>query len=873
MKLKSILWLIALNLPLLAGSVYSQPTSVSNSTLNSEGVNQWVNIGPEGGTADDIVYDPANPQIAFCIVDHQVFKSNDGGLSWTFALSKLTDDQLLRHLAVGQSNDTLIIYAAGNKLFKSVDRGSTWDQLTISNSITDNNDIIVDPMDPDVVYIAAQNGVFKSLDAGETWADMNNGLTYTNISQLAISPANHNVIYAACGEEPLIYRTTNTDTAWSVVYKGEIDVGNYTGTIAIDPTNADIVYASVWGEDSFLKTTDGGTTWSHISSEGGASCLVVDPIFPNVLYFGRFSGMFYKSYDGGNNWTKLSDGRTSFGDITCIEINDIDNSQLLLGTFGCIFKSIDSGLHWKEAITGLHHLNIQTIVFDYNYPNSIFLGAHGRGFLKSIDHGSTWNTKNRDFLENDYTIFSIAINPHSPNELLCGSNNFLYKSIDGGESWSLSTSGINEAPGGAIGSIVFDPVNANVIYVGIKADFPFPIPEDKKVYKSIDGGSSWTSMSNGITHTDVQALLLNPQNTSILYAGTFGGGIFKITNGAVSWTAVNNGIDDLDILTLAMDPNNPNIIYAGTANGQVYKTTDGSNSWQTINSPDSNHRIQILLINPDNSNQIFCGTDYGFFVSQDAGESWYAFNTNLTNRDIRAIALDPTDSRIVYAGTYGGSVFRTMISPEILIGPSKLSFGEVAVDSSKTLYVSLVNSSPMLNLQVNKLVIEGADSADFSYTGPGSFSLVPMETRGVEVVFSPKSVGGKSAFLEIIHNGASSPDTVKLSGVAVSAVGIDDFSQRHLPQRFTLYPNYPNPFNPTTTIRFDMPKEVRTTIRVYDLLGREVRTLTDRSYGPGTHSVVWDGKDEQGKLLPSGEYFVRMQAGDFVAVRKVLLLK
>lgn len=94
-----------------------------------------------------------------------------------------------------------------------------------------------------------------------------------------------------------------------------------------------------------------------------------------------------------------------------------------------------------------------------------------------------------------------------------------------------------------------------------------------------------------------------------------------------------------------------------------------------------------------------------------------------------------------------------------------------------------------------------------------------------------------------------------------------------LPTVFNLLPNYPNPFNPTTTIRFDVPVASDVRLRIFNLRGQEVRTLVDTRYVPGHHTVMWNGQDNYGQQVSSGVYFVHMRAGDFVTVKKAALVR
>ncbi|MCD6165493.1 T9SS type A sorting domain-containing protein, partial [bacterium] len=104
-------------------------------------------------------------------------------------------------------------------------------------------------------------------------------------------------------------------------------------------------------------------------------------------------------------------------------------------------------------------------------------------------------------------------------------------------------------------------------------------------------------------------------------------------------------------------------------------------------------------------------------------------------------------------------------------------------------------------------------------------------------------------------------------------LNIKNQSTSYLPSSFKLYQNYPNPFNAFTTINFQIPKSSKVTIKIYDILGREVRTLVDYFYSAGNHSTTWDGLDNLGHKVSSGVYFYCMESIDFKEVKKALLLK
>ncbi len=104
-------------------------------------------------------------------------------------------------------------------------------------------------------------------------------------------------------------------------------------------------------------------------------------------------------------------------------------------------------------------------------------------------------------------------------------------------------------------------------------------------------------------------------------------------------------------------------------------------------------------------------------------------------------------------------------------------------------------------------------------------------------------------------------------------VDVPNISSTYFLNDFALRHNFPNPFNMTTTILFDVPKTTHITIKIYNLLGREVKTLVDRTYQPGSHTIFWNGSDDNEMPVTSGVYFAHMRSQDFLTVKKMLLLK
>ena len=121
----------------------------------------------------------------------------------------------------------------------------------------------------------------------------------------------------------------------------------------------------------------------------------------------------------------------------------------------------------------------------------------------------------------------------------------------------------------------------------------------------------------------------------------------------------------------------------------------------------------------------------------------------------------------------------------------------------------------------------------------------------------------------INHRGERLTVTTENSGYITD---VDD-NRPGMPDAFRLHPNYPNPFNPTTTISYDLPENTRVVLRIYDTRGQEVRSLVDEFQESGYRNVRWDGKDDRGICVSSGLYMYKISAGDFTSSRKCLLMK
>src|SRR5207244_10968909 len=118
------------------------------------------------------------------------------------------------------------------------------------------------------------------------------------------------------------------------------------------------------------------------------------------------------------------------------------------------------------------------------------------------------------------------------------------------------------------------------------------------VFKTTNGGGSWTAVNTGLTNFQVTALAIDPQTPATVYAGT-ANGVFKSTDGGMSWSAVNTGLNNyLYVFTLAIDPQTPTTLYAGANGGGVFKSSNGGGSWGGVNSGLAARRVAARAVDP-----------------------------------------------------------------------------------------------------------------------------------------------------------------------------------------------------------------------------------------------------------------------------------
>jgi photosystem II stability/assembly factor-like uncharacterized protein len=379
----------------------------------------------------------------------------------------------------------------------------------------------------------------------------------------------------------------------------------------LNPAGSALIYSTYLGgigeDTAYAVAADAAGNAYVTGSTSSANFPTAAPLQP--AFHGK---TFFRSTNGGSNWSSLNTGLPAHLLVTGIAIDPTQPSILYAGTVGGVYKTTNGGASWSAVL----NTSSSALAIDPVHPTTIY--STGAGVSKSTDGGATWAASgNLSQVTN-----TIVIDPMMPSTLYAGTNGEgVYKSTDGGATWFSSRTSFNR---NTILTLAIDPSNTATIYAGLlgAADFG--------VYKSTDGGFSWNGPLLQFGRFSIDALVIDPHTPATIYAGTeFGPGIFKTTDGGLTWAFASNGLDSRDVLALAADPVMPNTIYAGTVVG-VYKTTDGGANWFAVNNGLTSFAVQALAI--DSAATLYAGTYRAldvFVTKMNASGSALVYSTYL----------------------------------------------------------------------------------------------------------------------------------------------------------------------------------------------------------------------------------------------------
>jgi hypothetical protein len=370
----------------------------------------------------------------------------------------------------------------------------------------------------------------------------------------------------------------------------------------------------------------------------------------------------------------------------------------------------------------------------------------------------------------------------------------------------------------------------------------FAATENVGVSFSTNNGTNWTVVNTGLPASPfVHSLVASGTN---LFASVSSRGVYLSTNNGTNWTEVNNGLTDTRVMALDVSGTN---LFVATLGG-IFGSTNNGTSWTLVSTDLMSTSVPSLAISGTN---VFAGTDgRGVFLSTNNGVNWAAVNNGFPTPTTTTVHSLLVNGANVFAGYHRGVVLSTNN------GSSWATMNTGFPNATINVQALVVSSGNLFAATSGSGVFRSTNSG----TGWATFNTGLLNTT----VFS-LAVVGTNLFAGTVGSG------VWRILVPTSVKEVDG----RTPEKFSLEQNYPNPFNPTTNIRFQIPEvrghksEVsRVTLKVFDMLGREVATLVNENLKSGSYETTFDANG-----LASGIYYCRLQTKGFAETRKMMLVR
>lgn len=699
--------------------------SLTAQTIDTTLINglEYRGIGPfRGGRSGAVTGVPSNPNLFyFGSTGGGVWKTENAGTTWKNISDKFFGGSIG---AVEVSSwDPNVIYvgtgeetvrgnvSSGNGMWKSEDAGVTWKFIGLEDSrhITD---IVIHPKNPDLVYASClghlygpneMRGIYRSKDGGKTWERILFISKEVGTVDIVMDPNNPRILYAAAwrvirkpytfesgGEGSGLWKSTDGGDTWKNLTGNKGLPKGIIGKIGVtvSPANSNRVYAIVEAEDGgVFRSDNGGETWRKMNDDRNLrqrawyyTRIYADTKDVDKVYVLNVS--FWRSKDGGKSFESIS---TPHGDHHDLWINPDNPDIMIIGDDGGAQVTVDGGKSWST------YYNQPTAQFyrvttDNHFPYRIY-GAQQDNSTVRILH----RTEGGSIGERDWETTAgaesgwLAPDPKN-NDIVYGGNYGGYIGMMNhktGESRTVNVWPDNPIGHGAEGMkyrfqwnfpLMFSIHDPNVLYAA-----------GNILFKTTNGGESWTAISPDLTRNDatklkpsggpitkdntsveyyctIFALAESPLKQGIIWAGSDDGLIHVTTDNGNKWNNVTPPKNLLpewaQINSIEADPFNEGGLYVAATRYKLddyspylLRTTDFGKTWKKITGGiNTKHFTRVIRADSKRKGLLFAGTEEGMYVSFNDGESWQSFQQNLPIVPITDLTIKNEDLIVATQG-------------------------------------------------------------------------------------------------------------------------------------------------------------------------------------------------------------------------------
>ena len=541
-------------------------------------------------------------------------------------------------------------------VYRSYDGGTTWENVLFVSDSTGAASVVINPQNPDEVYATmwraerkpwtiisggTEGGLFKSIDGGTTWSQLTVGLPDSLIGKMdvSLSPSNPNRVYLlaeAPGDASGLYRSddggesfTHVNNQPSLTFRPF-----YYTHVDADPVNEDVVYVS---NEGFYKSVDGGQSFARIlTPHGDHHALWINPEDPDYLFQGNDGGATV-SLDGGLSWSSITNQATA--ELYHVVVDNQhpywlygeqqDNSTIMIPSLPpTASRPLSPKQHWKAAAgceTG-------PLAVHPEKPHIVYGGCKGR--FSRLNHQTgqeqqywvyphfNYGHATEDMPFRFQRTAPIEISPHNP-DVIYHASQFVHRTTNEGKNWQVISpdlTAFEPDKQGYSGEPITRDITGEEIYSAIYQVRESPLREgvlwtgsnDGLIYISQDGGENWTNITSPLVPPGgrIQTIEPSPHSSSTAY---------------------------IAIYRYMLDDWAPYII----------KTSDFGDTWTLLTDSTSgfpmDHPTRVVREDPDREGLLYAGTEFGLFVSLDDGTSWQPFQNNLPATPVTDIRIHRKD--------------------------------------------------------------------------------------------------------------------------------------------------------------------------------------------------------------------------------------
>ncbi|MBI3189845.1 MAG: T9SS type A sorting domain-containing protein, partial [Ignavibacteriales bacterium] len=715
-------------------------------------------------------------------------------------------------------NNMYASWRGGSTLYKSTNRGvSFFSSGSFSTVGAWNAPFVISPSNPSVIYFGKQK-IFRTTNAGSSWSATNSNINIDGNPTLsmAISKTNENIVYigtAPYATRAQVWKTINGGTSWQNITGTLPD--RYPNDIIVDPNNSDIAYVAFggFGSGHFYKTTDGGTSWTNITGilpDVPGTAVMVDPLNSNNIFAGNDLGVFL-STDGGTTWNNFSDGLPD-----AVLVSDItyspSNRVLRVATHG-------NGVFERKLPATLPALSLVT-------PNGSELWeATSTQIIEwsplvislvrleySSDNGSSWMMI-ADSLPASQSSYEWNIPATLTNTALVRvtslDNPTLFDLSDASFTIYFAGAIISENAGWNLVSLplnVNDPRTTTVFPTAVSSAIKF---DDEYIQKD--------SMMNGIGYW----LKFNSTQSVIIRGDSVHTDSLDVVEG---WNLIGSVSIPISTSSIIEEPSN--IISTGFFgyNGgyeNAMTVEPGKGYWVKANSEG-----KLILTNAVLTNRTTNKSDFE-----------NKFN-RLTIQDIKG------NKQNLYFGVNEDVVLAQKFE---LPPPPPSGIFDARFTSQKMLEVIKRDEQTELSIKIQSDSFPLSISWEIVQSGSINWNLHTNKSN-----------------LTLVGSGSITFNENESENLRLT----NEKSLSDIPNQTNLLQNFPNPFNPQTTIRFELKSEGNASLKIFNVLGKEIAELMNSKMKSGYHEISWNATE-----FPSGVYIVQFRNNNLSFHKRILLMR